>query len=141
MYKRQDEWLLHEGSVGKPVGCSIRICSDSGDEMPAGEVGEIFSKPDMGLVTYYIGRAAIRSGLDGYYSVGDLGYLDGDGYLYIVDRRSDMIVTGGKNVYCEEVESVMRGFPKIRDIVVIGLPDEKWGRKVHALMELSLIHI
>lgn len=134
---RGDEWLLHEGSVGKPVGCSIRICSESGEEVPAGEVGEIFSRPDMGLVTYYIGRAAIRSGAEGYYSVGDLGYLDEDGYLYIVDRRSDMIVTGGKNVYCEEVESVMRGFPKIRDIVVIGLPDEKWGRKVHALMEVE----
>ena len=68
-----DEWLLHEGSVGKPVGCSIRICSESGEEVPAGEVGEIFSRPDMGLVTYYIGGRRSGQARKGYYSVGGSG--------------------------------------------------------------------
>lgn len=134
---RGDEWLGHRGSVGRPVGCSIEIRDEGGRPLPAGTVGEIFGRPDPGLITRYLGAPPIRSAEDGYFSVGDLGWLDEDGYLYISDRRPDMIVTGGKNVYSKEVENAIFDYPGVTDAVVIGIPDEEWGRRVHAILEVS----
>jgi bile acid-coenzyme A ligase len=74
---------------------------------------------------------------DGYCSVGDLGYLDEDGFLYVVDRRVDLIITGGANVYPAEVEIALMEHPKVADVVVIGVKDEEWGRRVHAIIEPS----
>ena len=81
------------------------------------------------------GAAPLPSTEDGFRSAGDIGYLDADGYLYIVDRRVDMIVTGGANVFPAEVESALAGHPDIADVVVIGLSDEQWGRRVHAVVQ------
>jgi bile acid-coenzyme A ligase len=72
---------------------------------------------------------------DGFASVGDLGYLDEDGYVYLVDRRVDMIITGGVNVFPAEVETALAEHPKVADVVVIGLKDDEWGRRVHAIIE------
>ncbi|WP_225749603.1 class I adenylate-forming enzyme family protein [Paraeggerthella sp. Marseille-Q4926] len=134
---RGDEWLEHRGSVGRPVGCAFQIRSEEGEVLPAGQVGEIFGKPVPGLITHYVGAPSIAADDEGYCSVGDMGWLDADGYLYISDRRVDMIVTGGKNVYTAEVENALFDYPGIQDAVVIGIPDEEWGRRVHAILELE----
>ena len=134
---RGDEWLGHVGSVGKPVGCLVEILDKDGDPVPPGVVGDIYFRSPASAGAYYLGCRGFKTSKNGSTSVGDLGWLDKDGYLYIVDRRSDMIVSGGKNIYAAEVENALREYPLLRDIVVIGLSDEKWGRRVHAVVELN----
>lgn len=131
---RGDDWLKHPGSVGQPTDCKVKICGEDGNALPPGEIGEIFCRPHSGVQTNYIGQSFLVLP-DGYCSVGDLGWLDEDHYLYIADRRSDMIVTGGKNVYSLQIENVLCEFPLVRDAAVIGLPDAYWGRRVHAIIE------
>ena len=108
---RGEEWLEHRGSVGRPYGCELQIRDDEGRVLPAGEVGEIFGKPAIGLSAKYVGPQSLKCEDGGFFSVGDLGWLDEEGYLYISDRRSDMIVTGGKNVYTAEVENAIFDYP------------------------------
>ena len=132
-----NEWLLHPGSVGRPTGGrKIRILDADGEELGPGEVGEIYMMPANGPgSTYrYIGAEA-RTTADGWESLGDLGYLDAEGYLYITDRRTDMIVSGGVNVYPAEVEGVLEAHPSVLSSAVIGLPDEDLGQRVHAIVQ------
>jgi len=131
---RGDEWLQKPKSVGRPLaGVKVQVLDESGAEVPARSVGEVFIKPPLGpRYSYQGGDERI---VDGWISVGDLGYVDEDGYLYIVDRRTDMIVSGGSNVYCSEVEEAILGHPDVADTVVIGLPDDEWGQRVHAIVE------
>ncbi len=131
------EWLAHPGSVGKPtMGRKIRIQGPLGEALPPGEVGEVFMMPPGGRgSTYrYVGAEA-RSSDDGWESLGDLGYLDEDGYLYLTDRRTDMIVTAGENVYPAEVEAALLANPGVQSCAVIGLPDEDFGQRVHAIVQ------
>ncbi|MGE4649622.1 MAG: AMP-binding protein [Myxococcota bacterium] len=131
------EWLEHPGSVGRPTGGrKLRVLDDSGSEVPAGEVGEVFMLPPGGQgSTYrYVGASA-RSDGEGWETLGDLGYLDEDGYLYLSDRRTDMIVTAGENVYPAEVEAALLAHPSVHSCAVIGLPDEDLGQRVHAIVE------
>jgi bile acid-coenzyme A ligase len=134
---RGDEWLTHPGTVGRGVGTSIRIVDEAGAELPAGEVGEIFLKNTSatGPTYEYRGAAPAPTTADGYVSVGDLGWVDDDGYLYIADRRADMIVSGGANVYPAEVEAALSEHPRVADVAVIGLPDPEWGRRVCAIVQ------
>ena len=134
---RGDEWLEHPGSVGRPLGCALRVQSEDGAELPAGEVGELFMQPANGAApTFeYVGGAPLKRTPDGYYSIGDLGWVDRDGYLYIADRRVDMIVSGGANVYPAEVEAALSEHPDLADVAVVGVPDEEWGRRVHAIVQ------
>lgn len=134
---RGDEWMDHPGSVGRGVrGTEVRILDPDGHDLPAGEIGEIYLRSPMSAGFRYLGDAAPRGGTDdGFSTVGDLGYLDADEYLHLVDRRVDMIVTGGANVYPAEVETALVDHPAIADIVVIGLRDPEWGRRVHAIVE------
>lgn len=129
------EWLEHRGSVGKPVGGEVKIVDADGDELPTGEVGEIYFLPaeDAPEKARVVG-AEIRK-KNGWISVGDLGSLDEDGYLYISDRRVDMIVSGGANVYPAEVEAVLIEHPHVTAAIVVGLPDDDLGQRVHALVE------
>lgn len=133
------EWLAHPGSVGRPnpANCTMKILDPDFNEVPAGTVGEIFFRPlRHPEPTYrYIGSPPARATPDGYASVGDLGYADEEGYLFIVDRRVDMIVSGGANIYPAEVEAALTEHPAIADAAVIGLPDDEWGRRVHAVIE------
>jgi bile acid-coenzyme A ligase len=133
---RGDEWLAHEGSVGRPYGCEIRILDERLEELPAGSVGEIFSRPEAAEPFYYRGGAEIRRAPNGFSSVGDLGWLDREGYLYLADRRTDLIVTGGVNVYPREVEAAIGEHPAVADVAVIGLSDADLGKRVHALVQL-----
>ena len=138
---RGNEWLQHEGSVGQPVtGCEMRILNANGDECQTGEVGEIFMRwtdPDRGPAYTYIGSNPAKKDGTGFSSVGDLGWADADGYLFIADRRVDMIISGGANVYPAEVEAVLTEHEAIADVAVIGLPDEEWGRRVHAIVQFK----
>jgi bile acid-coenzyme A ligase len=129
------EWLTHKGSVGKVAVGKLAILDEQGRPCAPNEVGEIYFLPDAGRnATYhYIGAEAKAVGE--WESPGDLGYLDEEGYLYIVDRRADMIVSGGANVYPAEVEAAIEAHPDVECAVVIGLPDEDLGHRVHALIE------
>jgi bile acid-coenzyme A ligase len=133
---RGDEWVAHQGSVGRGFrGTELRILDLDGEEVPVGELGEIYLRSPMYDGYEYLGGAALLRGTDdGFQTAGDLGYLDADGYLYLVDRRVDMIVTGGANVFPAEVETALIDHPKVADVVVIGLRDAEWGRRVHAII-------
>lgn len=129
------EWLAHRGSVGRPINCHIRILGENGEQLAAGEVGEIHLLPFTGAgSTYrYIGAEPHRSS-DGYETIGDFGWLDDEGYLYIADRRADLILRGGMNVYPAEIENALSEHPDVDLAVVIGLPDPDLGAVVHAVV-------
>lgn len=131
------EWLDHPGSVGRAIGGDLRILDDDGHDVPAGTIGEIYMRPACHpLPTYrYIGAEPAKATADGFVSVGDLGHVDHDGWLYLSDRRTDLIVTGGANVYPAEVEAALTARFGVGDAVVIGLPDPDWGKRVHAIVE------
>jgi len=131
------EWLEHPGSVGRPTGDrKIRILDSEGREQPVGEIGLVYMMPPGGQgSTYAYKGATAKSTGDGWETLGDLGYLDADGYLYLVDRETDMIVTGGANVYPAEVEAAIDAYAAIRSSAVIGLPDEDLGQRVHAIVD------
>jgi bile acid-coenzyme A ligase len=131
------EWLAHPGSVGKPtLGRKLRIQRPDGSECAPGEVGEVFMMPPAGRgTTYrYIGAEPVASP-DGWETLGDMGYVDDEGFLYLVERKSDMILVGGANVYPAEIEAVLDAHPAVRSSAVIGLPDEDLGSRVHALVD------
>jgi bile acid-coenzyme A ligase len=134
---RADEWLEHTGSVGRPArDTQVRVLDPQGEQVKPGDVGEVYLRsPAYGGSTYLGGGAQPTMTDDGFCSVGDLGYLDEDGFLYLVDRRSDIIISGGANIYPAEVETALLDHPKIADVVVVGLRDEEWGRRVHAIIQ------
>ncbi|HEX3795953.1 MAG TPA: AMP-binding protein [Acidimicrobiales bacterium] len=129
------EWLKHRGSVGRPLSGSISITDAEGNEVPAGVEGEVWLKSGLAAPTYrYVGAEA-RTRDGGWESLGDNGWLDEEGYLYLGDRTTDMILTGGSNVYPAEVEAAISEHPAVRSSAVIGLPDEDLGSTVHAIVE------
>lgn len=132
------EWLTHRGSVGRPINCHIRILGEDGAQLPPGEVGEVHLLPLTGAgSTYrYLGAEPQRS-REGYETIGDFGWLDEEGHLYIADRRSDLIIRGGMNIYPAEVESALSEHPGVDVAVVIGLPDHDLGAVVHAIVRRS----
>ncbi|ORA21012.1 class I adenylate-forming enzyme family protein [Mycobacterium arosiense] len=134
---RGDEWLAHPGSVGRGFrDTEIRILDADQRPLGPGEDGDVYLRAPMSAGYRYLGGAPpLPSTEDGFRSAGDIGHLDEDGYLYIVDRRVDMIVSGGANVFPAEVESALAGHPGIADVVVIGLADPQWGRRVHAVVQ------
>jgi bile acid-coenzyme A ligase len=133
---RADEWMTHPGSVGRPMrDTEIRIRDADGDDLPAHEIGDIYLRSPIYGGSTYLGGAQPKMSDDGFCTVGDLGYLDENGLLYLVDRRVDMIISGGANIYPAEVETALMDHPKVADVVVIGLKDDEWGRRVHAIVE------
>jgi bile acid-coenzyme A ligase len=129
------EWLTHRGSVGQVAIGEMKVFGEDGRELPAGEVGEIYMRRPPGApATYtYVGATA-RTLADGWESLGDLGWFDAEGYLYLADRRTDMILVGGSNVYPAEIEAALEEHPAVQSCAVIGLPDDDLGAKIHAIV-------
>jgi len=131
------EWLAHRGSVGRVQPGSILITDEDGNEVPVGEMGEVWMRSLRGTPTYrYVGATA-RTREGGWESLGDMGRLDADGYLYLGDRASDMILSGGANIYPAEVEAAIQEHPAVQSCAVIGLPDEDKGAVIHAIIEAT----
>jgi acyl-CoA synthetase (AMP-forming)/AMP-acid ligase II len=132
----------HDPSWGKLRSCGvpypgavIRCVDETGAPVPAGEVGEIVIKAGFVMKGYWNRPEATKEAIrDGFFHTGDAGYFDEDGFLYIHDRVKDMIVSGGENVYPAEVENAIFGHPAVADVAVIGVPDEKWGEAVKAIV-------
>ncbi|MBW3662139.1 MAG: AMP-binding protein [Actinobacteria bacterium] len=134
-----EDWLEHPGSVGRPFpGLSITILDDDAQPLSPGEVGTVYLSSVPGYAPRYHNDPdkTAAAYVDDRFTVGDLGWLDDEGYLYLADRRTDLILRGGVNVYPAEVESVVAGHPDVVDLAVIGLPDERLGQRVHAIVEL-----
>lgn len=123
-------------SAGIPfAGVEVRITADNGEESPQGEPGEICLRGESLMLGYWNNSSATIDTLrDGWMHTGDIGRVDEDGYLYLVDRKKDMIISGGQNIYSREVEEVLFAHPSILEAAVIGVPDEKWGETVRALI-------
>jgi bile acid-coenzyme A ligase len=132
-----NEWLTHEGSVGRGFrDTEIRILDEAQNPVPIGDFGDVYMRsPSTGAYDYLGGAPLLPATADGFGTAGDIGRLDEEGYLYLADRRVDMIITGGANVFPAEVESALSEHPGIADAVVIGLSDPEWGKRVHAVVE------
>lgn len=131
------EWLAHRGSVGRVVGGGeIAAFSPDGQRLPPGETGEIFMRRAEGTPETYRYLGADSKPIEGgWESIGDIGWLDDEGYLYLADRRTDLILVGGANVYPAEVEAAIDDHPLVQSSCVIGLPDEDLGARVHAIVQ------
>ena len=132
------EWLTHRGSVGRVVSGEMKILDDDGNECAPGVIGEIYMRPREGAKpTYrYIGSAAKQH--DGWDSLGDLGWFDEDGYLYLADRRVDMFTVGGRNVYPAEIENALSEHPDVLSCLVVGVPHDDLGQVPHALVHSAV---
>ena len=132
------EWLEHPGSVGRPaLGSSVRVLRADGTDCAPGETGEVYLMPRTGPGTTYRYVGATAKAVDGWETLGDLGHVDEDGYLYLADRSADLVLTGGSNVYPAEVEAVLDSHPAVRSSCVLGLPDDDLGERVHALVDAT----
>jgi bile acid-coenzyme A ligase len=136
-----EEWLAHRGSVGRVVPGTVKITNEAGEELPMGEMGEVWMRSLRDSPTYrYVGATA-RTLDGGWESLGDMGRLDQEGYLYLGDRASDMILSGGANIYPAEIESALQEHPDVKSCAVIGLPDDDKGSIVHAIVEADAGHV
>ena len=134
---RGDQWMAHRGSVGKPIYGEMKVLDDNGNDAPAGQVGEIYMRAPGGRVTYrYVGAEAKRTA-DGWESLGDMGWIDDEGFVFLTDRLGDMILAGGANIYPAEVEAAIDEYPHVRSSAVIGLPDDDLGNRIHAIVQLA----
>ncbi|MEQ1788759.1 MAG: AMP-binding protein [Acidimicrobiales bacterium] len=130
------EWLEHRGSVGRPADGTVLITDEAGAEVPPGEQGEVWLRSvarDTPSYRYVGAEARTREG--GWESLGDVGWLDADGFLFLGDRLTDMILSGGANIYPAEVEAALQEHPAVHSCAVIGLPDDDLGNRVHAIVE------
>jgi long-chain acyl-CoA synthetase len=132
------DWRAHPGSVGRPwPGVTVKILDDDGGEVPPGTVGTIYLQSAGGRRFRYHNApdktaAAFRGD---FFTVGDVGYVDAEGWLYICDRKADMVISGGVNVYPAEIENALIAHPDVVDVAVFGVPDARWGEALHAVVE------
>ena len=131
-------WLAHPGTVGRPmVPGLVKVADDAGNDLPAGEVGLVFLQAPAATKFDYYGDAEKTAGAfrGDYFTLGDMGYMDADGYLFLTDRTADLIISGGVNIYPAEVDAVLLEHPAVGDVATIGLPDEEWGEVVLAVVQ------
>ena len=131
-----EDQLRKPGSCGKPYGgIEIKVVGDDGSVLPPGQPGELFFRTTLAMDGYHATEEQLAEAGEGWKSVGDVGYLDEEGYVYISDRKKDMIISGGMNIYPAEIEAVIHAHPAVMDAAVFGIPDEEWGEKVHAVVQ------
>lgn len=132
-----DQWMSHQGSVGKPLGCKLHVLDDDGRELPVGEIGNVFFESAAVGFEYYREpeKTAASTNSRGWITIGDIGYLDEEGYLYLTDRKNFMIISGGVNIYPQEVENILILHPKVSDVAVFGVPNEEFGEEVKAVVQ------
>lgn len=130
------EWLTHKGSVGRAILGQVKIVDDDDNELPAGETGTVYFANGLPF-EYHNDPAKTRSATNskGWTTLGDVGYLDADGYLYLTDRKAYMIISGGVNIYPQEAEDVLITHPKVADVAVFGVPNEEFGEEVKAVVQ------
>lgn len=133
-----DEWLAHPGSVGLPRMCTVHICDDDHNELPPREVGRVWFDTPHASFEYHgdPDKTANSRSPEGWYNLGDVGYVDEDGYLYLTDRVSFTIVSGGVNIYPQEAENVLVMHPAVADVAVFGVPNEDLGEEVKGVVQL-----
>jgi bile acid-coenzyme A ligase len=129
------QWLEHRGSVGVVVAGEMKVLDDDGNECPPGVVGEIYMRPAPGSAPTYRYIGANAKSRDGWDSLGDLGYFDQDGFLYLNDRRVDMFTVGGRNVYPAEIESALSAHPNVLSCLAVGIPDEDLGQVPYVIVQ------
>ena len=134
---RPQDQLRKPGSCGRPCdGVEIEVLDDEGRPLPPGEAGELFIKSPQVITTYWRNERATEEARRGeLFSVGDVGYLDEEGFLYISDRKRDMVISGGVNVCTTEVEHAIHAHPDVWDVAVFGIPSDEWGESVHAVVQ------
>ena len=131
-----DEWLAHPGSVGRPLAGALHIVGEDGTELPPGEAGEIYFEG--GFDFEYLNdpeKTAKSRDTHGWKTVGDIGYVDEEGYLYLTDRRHHMIISGGVNIYPQEAENMLVTHPRVMDAAVFGVPDDDMGQRVKGVVQ------
>jgi len=131
-----EEWLAHPGSVGRSIYGTPHVVDDDGNELPTGEIGTVYFEGSTPF-EYHNDPEKTASTFDrhGWGSVGDMGYLDGEGYLYLTDRKTFMIISGGVNIYPQEIENLLITHPKVLDVAVIGVPNPDLGEEVRAVIQ------
>lgn len=134
-----DQWLTHRGSVGVVVAGEMKVLDDDGRECPPGVVGEIYMRPSPGTAPTYRYVGVTAKSRDGWDSLGDLGYFDEDGFLYLSDRRVDMFTVGGRNVYPAEIENALSAHPDVLSCLVVGVPDDDLGQVPYALVQAEAL--
>jgi acyl-CoA synthetase (AMP-forming)/AMP-acid ligase II len=140
VYCNSQDWLAHRGTVGKAILGIVHIVGDDGEELPAGEPGTVYFEGELASTFEYHNDAEkTASSRDprgrGWSTLGDVGYLDEDDFLYLTDRKAYMIITGGVNVYPQEAENVLAMHPKVNDVAVFGVPNDDFGEEVKAVVE------
>ena len=131
------QWLARPGSVGLPwPGSEVHVLDAAGNDVPAGQPGLVYMRMGTSTFDYHKDEEKTRaSRARGMFTVGDIGYLDADGYLYLCDRKSDMIISGGVNIYPAEIEAELSGHPAVDDVAVFGIPHEDWGEEIKAVVQ------
>jgi long-chain acyl-CoA synthetase len=133
-----EEWLAHPGSVGRSAGGAIHILGDDGEELPAGEIGTIWFEGTPRFVYHKDAQKTAEAFNDrGWSSLGDMGHVDEEGYLYMSDRRTNLILSGGVNIYPQEIENALTLHPEVLDVAVIGVPDPEMGQQVKAVVHAA----
>lgn len=136
-YVTSRDWLERPGTVGRPrPGVEVAIFDEGGERVPADTVGEVWFREGGRQFAYKGDAEATEAAFrDDWFSLGDLGWLDGDGFLFLADRRADVIVSGGVNIYPVQIEDVLVTHPAVLDACVVGVPDDEWGEAVHAVVQ------
>jgi long-chain acyl-CoA synthetase len=132
-----EEWLRKPGSVGRPwPGSVVKVLDESGEEVPTGQAGLVYLRMGTSSFEYHRDREKTRAARVGdMFTMGDVGHLDADGYLFLHDRKADMIISGGVNVYPAEIEGELAGHPKVADVAVFGIPHPEWGEQIKAVVQ------
>ncbi|SPT63616.1 acyl-CoA synthetase [Actinomadura madurae] len=138
VYTNSEDWLAHKGTVGRPILGEVHVCDENGRELPPGESGTLYfgNGPTF---EYHADEEKTAASRDpwghGWTTLGDVGYVDGDGFLHLTDRRAYMIISGGVNIYPQEAENVLAVHPKVADVAVFGVPDAEMGEAVKAVVQ------